>query len=154
MKELPTIQTDTRHGRALALIDEVEADRVAAMFKALGDPVRLRLTALIAAQDEICVCHLTPHFALSGPTISHHLKQLREAGLIDSERRGTWIYYRIRPDALHALGQILHPLADESRSWAGTAGQGRSSAPQTPGRGATLSRRKRQRQPLATSSQR
>lgn len=116
MKELPTIRTDACHDVATTVIDEVEADRVAAMFKALGDPVRLRLAALIASQDEICVCHLTPHFALSGPTISHHLKQLREAGLIDSERRGTWVYYRIRTDALRALGLILQPMADASSS--------------------------------------
>jgi ArsR family transcriptional regulator len=111
MKELPTIQPDPCNDLSTTLVDEVEANRVAAMFKALGDPVRLRLTALIAAQDEICVCYLTPHFALAGPTISHHLKQLREAGLIDSERRGTWVYYRIQPDALRAMSQILQLMA-------------------------------------------
>lgn len=107
VKELPTIQTMGCCALTTTAMDENEAERIAPMFKALGDPVRLRLIALIAAQDEICVCNLTPHFALSGPTISHHLRQLREAGLIRSQRRGTWIYYRINPDAVSALGELL-----------------------------------------------
>jgi len=94
-------------GLAAAPLVEAEAERVAPMFKALGDPVRLRLASMIAAQDEICVCDLTPAFALSGPTISHHLKVLREAGLVDCERRGTWVYYRVLPEALQALGRLL-----------------------------------------------
>lgn len=110
MKELATIDTNTCCGLATAGMDQAEAERIAPMFKALGDPVRLRLTALIAAHDEICVCNLTPHFSLSGPTISHHLKTLREAGLINSERRGTWIYYWIQPDALNALSTLLQPI--------------------------------------------
>ena len=66
----------------------------AAVFKALADPVRLRLLSIIAsAGGEICVCDITPQFDVSGPTISHHLKVLREAGLVDCERRGTWVYY-------------------------------------------------------------
>jgi ArsR family transcriptional regulator len=77
------------------------------MFKALGDPVRLRLAALIASDDEVCVCDLTSQFTLSGPTISHHLRVLREAGLVECERRGTWVYYRIRPEALGSLGALL-----------------------------------------------
>ena len=88
-------------------MDETEAARIAPMFKALGDPVRLRLAAMIAAQDEICVCDLTPHFALSGATISHHLKVLREAGLVDCERRGTWVHYWIEPEALQSLSALL-----------------------------------------------
>ncbi len=84
----------------------VELSRV---FKALGDPVRLRLASLIASHEggEACVCDLTDAFDLSGPTISHHLKVLREAGLITGERRGTWVYYRIRPDALRRLSAVL-----------------------------------------------
>ena len=84
-----------------------DADRIAPMFKALGDPVRLRLAAMIAGNDEICVCDLTPHFDLSGPTISHHLRILREAGLVDCERRGTWVHYWVRPQALRDLGALL-----------------------------------------------
>ncbi|MDG4798290.1 metalloregulator ArsR/SmtB family transcription factor [Micromonospora sp. WMMD1082] len=78
-------------------------------FKALGDPVRLRLLSLIAARagGEVCVCELTDAFTLTGPTISHHLKVLREAGLIDCQRRGTWVYYWILPARLAALSQLL-----------------------------------------------
>ncbi|TWF80313.1 ArsR family transcriptional regulator [Pseudonocardia hierapolitana] len=78
-------------------------------FKALGDPVRLRLVSLIASHDggEACVCDLTAGFDLSGPTISHHLKVLREAGLISGERRGTWVYYRVEPAALARLSDVL-----------------------------------------------
>jgi len=109
VKELPTIQANVCCGLATGVIDETDAARIAPMFKALGDPVRLRLAALIASQTEMCVCELTPQFELSGSTISHHLRILREAGLIDGERRGTWVYYWIKPDALHALSALLQP---------------------------------------------
>lgn len=91
------------------VLDEAAAADLAAGFKAVGDPTRLRLLALIAAHEggEACVCDLTGAFALSGPTISHHLKVLREAGLIAGDRRGTWIYYRVLPDALAALSRVL-----------------------------------------------
>ena len=81
------------------------------MFKALGDPVRLRLLSLIASHEggEACVCELTVGFEVSGPTISHHLKVLREAGLITGERRGTWIYYRVRPEVLRTASETLLP---------------------------------------------
>jgi ArsR family transcriptional regulator len=77
------------------------------MFKALGDPVRLRLLSMIASAPEVCVCDLTGEFRVSGPTISHHLKVLRENGLVDAERRGTWVYYRMRPGALDVLAALL-----------------------------------------------
>lgn len=82
---------------------------LAPAFKALGDPVRLRLMSMIASAEggEICVCDLTPAFELSGPTISHHLKTLREAGLVDADRRGTWVYYRARPAILRQLAALL-----------------------------------------------
>ncbi|GEL17086.1 ArsR/SmtB family transcription factor [Pseudonocardia asaccharolytica] len=91
-----------------------EAAALAAGFKAVADPTRLRLLSLIAAHagGEVCVCDLTSGFDLSGPTISHHLKVLREAGLITGDRRGTWIYYRIVPSALATLAQVLAPAAD------------------------------------------
>lgn len=92
---------------AVRALDTDQAAAVAPMFKALGDPVRLRLMSMIASSDEACVCDLTDAFELSGPTISHHLKVLREAGLVDGERRGTWVYYRARPAALHQLGALL-----------------------------------------------
>jgi ArsR family transcriptional regulator len=87
-----------------------EAERLARMFKALGDPIRLRLLSMIASHEggEACVCELTGGgFSVTGSTISHHLKVLREAGLIEGARRGTWIYYRALPDALGALAAVL-----------------------------------------------
>lgn len=88
-----------------------QAGELASVFKALGDPVRLRLLSLIAAHagGEACVCDLTGAFELSGPTISHHLKVLREAGAISGERRGTWVYYRVRPETLQQLAAVLGP---------------------------------------------
>ncbi|MEU8265113.1 metalloregulator ArsR/SmtB family transcription factor [Micromonospora sp. NPDC048999] len=82
---------------------------LAPAFKALGDPVRLQLMSMIASAEdgEVCVCDLTPAFDLTGPTISHHLKTLREAGLVDAERRGTWVYYRARPQILRQLAALL-----------------------------------------------
>jgi ArsR family transcriptional regulator, arsenate/arsenite/antimonite-responsive transcriptional repressor len=95
-----------------ALSESAAAD-LAKGFKALGDPVRLRLLSLIAARGggEICVCDLTSEFDVSGPTISHHLRVLREAGLIDCERRGTWVYYWIVPNSLSALSLLLDTSA-------------------------------------------
>ncbi len=86
-----------------------EAAELSRVFKAIADPVRLRLLSLIAshAGGEACVCDLTGAFELTGPTISHHLKVLREAGLIQGERRGTWIYYRVQPDLLAQLSAVL-----------------------------------------------
>ncbi|WDZ86508.1 ArsR/SmtB family transcription factor [Micromonospora cathayae] len=85
------------------------AATLAPAFKALGDPVRLQLVSMIASAEggEICVCDLTPAFDLTGPTISHHLRTLRQAGLVDAERRGTWVYYRVRPGLLRQLAALL-----------------------------------------------
>jgi ArsR family transcriptional regulator, arsenate/arsenite/antimonite-responsive transcriptional repressor len=92
-------------------LSPAQADALARVFKALADPVRLRLLSMIAGADggEACVCELTGGFDVSGPTISHHLKVLREAGLIEGDRRGTWIYYRVVPDALAAASDALAP---------------------------------------------
>lgn len=89
----------------------VQAGTLAPMFKALGDPVRLRLLSMIASRagGEVCVCDLTGGFELTGPTISHHLRVLREAGLIDCQRRGTWVFYWLRPGMLDQLATILDP---------------------------------------------
>ena len=90
-------------------IGESAAAGLAQVFKALGDPVRLRLVSLIGAHQggEVCVCDLTTAFNLTQPTISHHLKVLREAGIITSERRGTWVYYRLVPAVLDRMGALL-----------------------------------------------
>ncbi|MFI9201193.1 ArsR/SmtB family transcription factor [Streptomyces sp. NPDC053048] len=96
-----------------APLGEDRAHELAAVFKALGDPVRLRLLSMIASREggEVCVCELTPAFELSQPTISHHLKLLRQAGLIDGERRGTWVYYRVVPGTLDRLASVLRTPA-------------------------------------------
>ncbi|MEU5310469.1 metalloregulator ArsR/SmtB family transcription factor [Streptomyces sp. NPDC021562] len=97
-------------GLSAAPLDENQAADLAKVFKALGDPVRLRLMSMIASRGqggEVCVCELTPAFDLSQPTISHHLKLLRQAGLIDCERRGTWVYYWVLPGVLDKLAAFL-----------------------------------------------
>ncbi|HUJ07624.1 MAG TPA: metalloregulator ArsR/SmtB family transcription factor [Streptosporangiaceae bacterium] len=94
-------------------LGEASAAELAQVFKALGDPVRLRLISLIGAHlgGEVCVCDLTAAFDLTQPTISHHLRVLREAGIIGSERRGTWVYYRLLPAALQRMAALLTPPA-------------------------------------------
>lgn len=101
------LRPDNSIGRAA--LDESACTPLAQMFKALGDPVRLRLLSLIAsnAGGEACVCDISGTFELSQPTISHHLKVLRSAGLLESERRGSWVYYRAIPEALQQLSMIL-----------------------------------------------
>jgi ArsR family transcriptional regulator len=85
-----------------------EAERMAAVAKALGDPVRLQLVDVLRKHaGEVCVCELVPLFDISQPTLSHHLKKLREAGIVDSERRGLWAYYYVIPDALKELSAWL-----------------------------------------------
>ncbi|MET0998553.1 MAG: metalloregulator ArsR/SmtB family transcription factor [Marmoricola sp.] len=90
-----------------------EATQIAPLLKALADPVRLRLLSLVAsyADQEACVCDLNDAFDLSQPTISHHLKVLHDAGLLDRSKRGVWVYYRVRGDALSALGALLGHVA-------------------------------------------
>jgi ArsR family transcriptional regulator len=92
-------------------VGAVAAVDLAVAFKALGDPVRLQLMSMIASAPggEICVCDLTPAFEVSGSTISHHLKTLREAGLVDAERRASWVYYRPRPGLMRQLATLLTP---------------------------------------------
>jgi ArsR family transcriptional regulator len=90
-------------------LDAAEAQRLAESMKALADPARLRLLSLIQAQPgaEACVCHLTEPLGLSQPTVSHHLKVLLQAGLVEREQRGSWAYYRVVPEPLAALREIL-----------------------------------------------
>lgn len=84
-----------------------ERDALAARFKALADPTRVAIVNRLAAADEVCVCDLTAAFELSQPTVSHHLRVLREAGLVESSRRGTWAFYRLVPEAVEALRSAL-----------------------------------------------
>ncbi|WP_076258617.1 ArsR/SmtB family transcription factor [Intrasporangium flavum] len=91
-------------------LEAADAENVAAMFKALGDPVRLRLFSNVAsaAGGEACVCDIQD-VGVSQPTVSHHLRKLREAGLLESERRGTWVYYRVASGVLATMAQLLAP---------------------------------------------
>ncbi|SEH10475.1 ArsR/SmtB family transcription factor [Thermoleophilum album] len=90
-------------------VERREAERMAAVAKALGDPVRLQLVDVLRKHaGQVCVCELVPLFELSQPTVSHHLKVLREAGIVGCERRGLWAYYYVNPDALAELSQWLN----------------------------------------------
>ena len=85
-------------------VERAQAARMADVAKALGDPIRLQLVDVLRKHaGKVCVCELVPLFEISQPTLSHHLKKLREAGIVDSERRGLWAYYYVRHDALQEL---------------------------------------------------
>jgi ArsR family transcriptional regulator len=86
-----------------------QAEQIAALLKALADPVRLRLMSLVASHPggETCACDLGESFDLSQPTISHHMKVLHDAGLVDRDKRGVWVYYRARTEALASLGALI-----------------------------------------------
>ena len=88
-------------------IDGEAAEALAARFKALADPTRVAIVNRLAGAGEVCVCDLVDEFALSQPTISHHLRLLRQAGLVDAERRGTWAYYRLVPASIDELRVAL-----------------------------------------------
>ncbi len=90
-------------------IDPGQAEQLAGALKVLADPARLRLLSLIQAQtgSEACVCHLTEPLGLSQPTVSHHLKVLLQAGLVEREQRGSWAYFRVVPEPLQALRELL-----------------------------------------------
>ena len=94
---------------ATAPLTMEQAEHVAPLLKALADPVRLRLMSLVASHEggEACVCELNDAFELSQPTISHHMKVLHEAGLVDRDKRGVWVYYQIRPQALASLAALI-----------------------------------------------
>jgi ArsR family transcriptional regulator len=89
-------------------IERAEAERMAAVAKALGDPIRMQLVDVLRKHaGKVCVCELVPLFDLSQPTVSHHLKVLREAGIVGAERQGLWAYYYVEPGALKELGAWL-----------------------------------------------
>src|SRR5438045_6652132 len=103
MKRLPVLCC----GPETEPLDPAASETLAARFRALADPTRVAIVNRLAATEECCVCDLNGAFDLSQPTISHHLKVLREAGLVESSRRGTWAYYRLVPEALDALRGAL-----------------------------------------------
>lgn len=85
-----------------------DAEATATVFKALADPARVRLVNLLAvAEEPVCVCELTPAIGLSQPTVSHHLKKLVQAGLLEREQRGVWAYYRLDRNAFERAASIL-----------------------------------------------
>jgi ArsR family transcriptional regulator len=94
-------------------LDDGQAERLALMFKALGDPTRVKLVSLIAATEtgEACICDLTEPVGLTQPTVSHHMRLLTEAGLVTREQRGKWAYYRVDHDTLRAVAQAVSPVA-------------------------------------------
>jgi ArsR family transcriptional regulator len=97
-----------------ARVDAADRGEEAALFKALADPHRLAMLAtLVRAEDEVCVCDFTAALPLEQPTVSHHLRILREQRLVTSERRGTWVYYRIAPDAHARIDAALHSVIPE-----------------------------------------
>jgi len=121
---LPLIEPDTVEccaPLACEPLPQAGADELAPLFKALADPMRLRLLSLIACHDggESCVCDLLEAFDVTAPAISYHLKILREAGLISSERRGTWVYYRVNPDVMARMSAVLVPPASALAATAG-----------------------------------
>jgi ArsR family transcriptional regulator len=94
-------------------LDADSAERLAGVLKVLAEPTRLRLLSLVAAQQdsEECICNLTDLVGVSQPTVSHHMKQLVDAGLLDREQRGKWAYYRLVPGALDTLTALLSRVA-------------------------------------------
>jgi ArsR family transcriptional regulator, arsenate/arsenite/antimonite-responsive transcriptional repressor len=99
-------------------LTKADADELASAFKALADPARLRLLSFIAAQPEgeACVCHVTAPVGLSQPTVSHHLKVLHDAGLLDREKRGAWVYYRVKRARLEDLRTALATRIPRARA--------------------------------------
>ncbi len=99
-------------------MSEEQAAEVAPLLKALADPVRLRLMSMVLSREggEACVCELTPAFELSQPTISHHLKVLHESGLLHREKRGVWVYYQARPEAMEAMLTLFATVGAGARA--------------------------------------
>ena len=111
-------------------VERAHATRLATIAKALGDPVRLQLVDVLRKHaGKVCVCELVPLFDISQPTLSHHLKMLRDAGIVDSERRGLWAYYYVVPGALDELGAWL---GDRRSPSSGLRERGAGNATQLP----------------------
>jgi ArsR family transcriptional regulator len=94
---------------SVAPLSSEEADRMASALAVLADPVRLRIVSLLERANEACVCEMTPSLGVSQPTVSHHLKILADAGLVERDQRGRWAFYRLRRDPLVALAGSLAP---------------------------------------------
>lgn len=111
MKLVQVIDADCCPPMLTSSLDEAEAERLAGALRVMADPARLRLVSLIAAQPngEACQCELTDEMGLSQPTVSHHLRVLHEAGVLDRQQRGRWAYYRIRSDPLTQLARAISP---------------------------------------------
>ena len=103
MKTLPVLCC----GPSTPALDPDEAELLAARFKALADPARVAILNRLAGAGEVCVCNFVDALDIGQPTVSHHLKVLRDAGLVESTRRGTWAYYRIVPGSVDALREAL-----------------------------------------------
>jgi ArsR family transcriptional regulator len=107
MQHLPVLQSDCCPPGPSPTVDQEACADYARRFKALGDPARVALLARLSHGEEVCVCHLVEGSGLSQPTVSHHLGVLRRAGFVTSERRGTWAYYRLVPEAVRDLARAL-----------------------------------------------
>ena len=108
MKSLPVLQPICC-GPDVPPIDPDAAEDLAAVFKALADPTRVSIVSRLASGEQCCVCDLTDAFELSQPTVSHHLRILRDAGLVEAERRGTFAYYWLLPEAIERLRSVFQP---------------------------------------------
>ena len=108
MKKLPVFQP-LCCGPDVPALEPAAAEDLAAVFKALADPTRVAIVSRLASGDQCCVCDLTAAFDLSQPTVSHHLRILRDAGLVEFERRGTYAYYWLVPEAIDRLQVIFRP---------------------------------------------
>jgi ArsR family transcriptional regulator len=110
MKLIQTIDAERCPPILEAPLDEDEAERLAASLRVVADPARLRLLSLIGAAGEVCVCDLTDVLGLSQPTVSHHLRVLTDAGLLEREQRGRWAYFRLLPEPIELLrGALAQP---------------------------------------------
>jgi ArsR family transcriptional regulator len=111
MKLIQQIEPDCCPPFLADALDQTEAERLAAALRVVADPARLRLLSLIASRpgEEACGCELTEPLGLSQPTVSHHLKVLHEAGLLEREPRGRWAFYRLNPEPLRVLREALLP---------------------------------------------
>src|SRR4051794_37485523 len=105
--QIPVLTAECCPSIAAAPLDEDDATVIAAAFAALSDPVRLRLFSMIASADEICSCDMQEPLGKSQPTISHHTKALADAGLIEGEKRGRWVYWRVTRGQLELLRNVL-----------------------------------------------